>query len=64
MLSAGRIEPEIILRTIVCYNDQYLDGNLENGSNFIDVENGHDVGRDVDDDLVRVVDWRGRDIRL
>ena len=48
----------------MCHNDQYLDGNLENGSNFIDVENGHDVGRDVDDDLVRVVDWRGRDVRL
>ena len=48
----------------MCSNGQYLDGNLENGSNFIDVENGHDVGRDVDDDLVGVVDWRGRDVRL
>ena len=48
----------------MCHNDQYLDGNPENGSNFIDIENGHDVGRDFDDDLVRVVDWRGRDVRL
>ena len=34
--------------------------NLKDGRNFVDVKNGHDVGGDVDDDLVGAVDgWRG-----
>ena len=38
--------------------------NLKDGRNFVDVKNGHDVGGDVDDDLVGAVDGRRRDVTL
>ena len=38
--------------------------DLKDWRDFVDVEDGHDVGRDVNDDLVRAVDGGRGDVRL
>ena len=38
--------------------------DLKDWRDFVDIKNGHDVGGDVNDDLVRAVDGGRGDVRL